>query len=327
MTASADFLLRRLRLRHLQLLVLLAQEGSLRGAATLLNLTQPAVTKMLHEIEQAFGGRLFDRGRRGVEANAQGLAAVHYARLILNEVDRVASEVKALQGGAVATLRLGTLSITSIVPSAVVDLCTRMPGAHVRITEGAMHGLLPQLQEGEIDCVFGAITAETLAAPSIASLHAEVIFKDRLCALVSEEHPLAGQGPLHWRELAGMRWAAPPRYTQVGQQFAAAFLHLGIEPPDPVVETLSPVTLVELLRRDPTLIAAVRDESTRFEVLSGLRRLEIVPRVSLPPLCVFTRRPDAPTTAIVAEFLQSLRRAARTMRTSRRPRAGSGPRA
>lgn len=56
MNVSADFMLRRLRLRDLQLLVALDHDGSLRAAASALNLTQPAVSKMLEEIERAAKG-------------------------------------------------------------------------------------------------------------------------------------------------------------------------------------------------------------------------------------------------------------------------------
>lgn len=74
-TSSADYLIRRLRLRHLQLLVALADVGTMRGAATRLNLSQPALSKMLGEIEAGFGARLFERSPQGLTANALGTAA------------------------------------------------------------------------------------------------------------------------------------------------------------------------------------------------------------------------------------------------------------
>ncbi|TAM53956.1 MAG: LysR family transcriptional regulator, partial [Burkholderiaceae bacterium] len=61
MTGGADYLVRRLRLRHLELLVALAEAGTMRGAAERLHLSQPAISKMLNEIESGFGVRLFDR--------------------------------------------------------------------------------------------------------------------------------------------------------------------------------------------------------------------------------------------------------------------------
>lgn len=318
MNVSPDYLLRRLRLRHLQLLVILEREGSLRATASALNLTQPAASKMLQEIEQAFGGRLFERSRRGVEPNAAGRPLVHRARVVLAEIERAAGEVEAIRGGASSTLRLGTLSITSIVPSAVVDLCGRIPGARVRIREAGLPELLPRLQNGELDCVFGAVTGDALVAQATELPEVETIFPDRLCALVAEGHPLAQARRVAWRDLVGLRWIAPPPETPIRQHFVAAFLRIGCVPPDPVVETLSPVTMIELLRRDASLIALVRDESTRFGAPEGLRRLEIGAPMLLPPLCVLTRRTGVEHPEILSVFIDALRRAARRARTRRK---------
>ncbi len=307
MSQTADFLLRRLRLRHLQLLALLDSEGSLRAAAQVLHLSQPAVSKMLNEIEQAFDGRLFERGRRGVQPSDFGRVLIHHARIVLGEVERAASEVEAMRGGATATLRLGTLSVTNLVPAAIVLLLAMMPGARVRIREGAVHDLLQQLRDGELDCVFGAFTTDALAHNATDALHAEPILDDHLCALVSARHPLARARKVTWAQLADGRWVAPPRAALVRQQFIAAYLHRGLVPPDPVVETMSPVTVFDLLRRDPTLIAATRFETTRLEVPTGLRRLALTERVELPPLCILTRHASAPRTAIVENFAHALR--------------------
>ena len=56
---SSDYLVRRLRLRHLELLVALADERTMRAAAARLHLSQPALSKMLGEIEAGFQARLF----------------------------------------------------------------------------------------------------------------------------------------------------------------------------------------------------------------------------------------------------------------------------
>lgn len=321
MTLSAEYLMRRLRLRHLQLLTLLREEGSLRAAAEALSLTQPAVSKMLHEIEQAFGARLFERGRRGVLPNASGLAAIRLARVVLGEVGRGAEEIDAVQGGATGILRVGTLSITSIVPIAVVDLCARLPNARVQIREGRLRELLPLLHDGEIDCVFGAVPSEALAGQPVEDLRTDLIFEDRLCVLVSERSALADRKRASWSELDALRWVVPPRDTPVRQQFTAAFLRAGRSPPVPVVETLSPVTLMELLRLEPSFAGVVRFESARADSFAGLRRLEVSPTMSLPPLCAVTRRKAIDATPIVLAFVDALRRAGRS-KAYRAPRTG-----
>src|SRR3954468_1728330 len=101
----------------------------MRAAATRLHLSQPALSKMLGEIEKGFGTRLFERSPQGLAANGLGEAAIYRARIMLGELSRAQQEVDALRGGATGVLRLGTLSVTVSVPRAITHLRKRIPGA------------------------------------------------------------------------------------------------------------------------------------------------------------------------------------------------------
>ena len=326
MTTGLDYLVRRLRLRHFELLVKLADAGTMRGAAHRLNLSQPAISKMLVEIEDAFGARLFDRSRQGVRANAFGVAAMHHARIILGELSRATDELDAMRTGASAMLRLGTLSVTAAVPAAIVDLHTRMPGASVQIREGRVQELMQRLLDGELDCVFGAITPEALASELLRSLQFEVLLEDHLCVLASTAHPLSRRRRLRWTDLGAGRWVTPPRETLVRQAFMAAFMNEGLDPPVPVIEAMSSVTVGTVLRMDPSLLGAVRDEHARDEIArGGVRRVPVAPVIPLPPLCLFTRRGELEQPVVVKEFARALRKSAGGASSSTRkfqPRPG-----
>ncbi len=66
MDTKAARLVRTLRLRHLELLVVLSETTTMRDAATRLHLSQPAISKMLGEIERCFGARRFERSHQGI---------------------------------------------------------------------------------------------------------------------------------------------------------------------------------------------------------------------------------------------------------------------
>jgi len=299
---------RRLRMKHFQLLSVLGRRGTLSAASETLALTQPAVSKMLRELELAFGARLFERGRRGVEPTALGRAAIRHARTMIGEVELLADELRAMRQGATALLRLGTLSITAIVPAAIAVLMGSVPGVHVRIREGGIAELLSLLLEGELDCVFGAIAPDALATGAIGHLRWQSVLDDHLCALVSEAHPLAGAGQLRWCDLADEPWVAMPRDTVVRQRFMEAFVRQGLVPPQPVVETLSPVTIAALVRENPTLIGLARHETAvQGNLLAGVCRLPVAPRMQLPPLCLITRRGPAESSELLRAFVDSVR--------------------
>lgn len=309
MKESPDYLVRRLRMRHLELLVALADAGTMRAAAVRLHLSQPALSKMLGEIEAGFGARLFERSPQGLAANPLGDAVVYRARVILGELARGKDEVDALRTGAKGVLRLGTLSVTAAVPQAVAQLRRRLPGARVHIQEGRVRELIQKLLHGELDCVFGAITPEVLASDLLPLLRPEVLLEDELCVVCSIDHALARSRRLRWSDLQALAWVAPPKDTLVRQAFMTAFLNEGLEPPEPVIQVVSSVTLGSLLRLDPALLGAVRFEHARDELArTGVRRLSVSPVVALPALGLYTRRAAEAPAPLVQAFAMEIRR-------------------
>jgi DNA-binding transcriptional LysR family regulator len=305
-----DYLVRRLRLRHLELLVVLTESGTMRAAASRLHLSQPAISKMLLEVEDALGAQLFERSRQGVTPTSAGSAAVHRCRVVLSELAHARDEVDAIRSGASAVLRVGTFSVTAAVPAAVVQLRARLPGAAVHLHEGRVRELIQRLLEGELDCVFGALTTELLTSDLLQSLQSEVLLQDRLCVLAADSNPVRRRRRLRWVDLRDASWVAPPRDTLVRQAFMTAFLNEGADPPEPVIETMSSVTIGALLRLDPSLLCAVRYEHARDEVArGGVRQLVVEPAVALPPLGLFTRRSDIAATPVVQEFARAIRKA------------------
>ena len=69
----------RIKYRHLQCFLAVAQHGSLQKAADVLAITQPAVSKTLKELEDLLAVRLFERGRRGAVPTREGEAFLRHA--------------------------------------------------------------------------------------------------------------------------------------------------------------------------------------------------------------------------------------------------------
>ena len=88
-------------LRHLRVVVLVAEAGSVGRAARWLKVSQPSLTAQLKRIEAAFGGELFERSRTGVTPTALGRYAVDRARAILVDVDHLSATVSRDDRGGV----------------------------------------------------------------------------------------------------------------------------------------------------------------------------------------------------------------------------------
>jgi len=307
MKDRGDLLFRRLRIRHIQLIVILGQTGSVRAAASSLHLSQPAVSKMLQEVEEAFGERLFDRSRRGVTPRPSGLLAIRRAQVVLNELRNASVELETSRDSGL--LRLGTLPVIGLVPVAVVSLLAEFPSAHVQLTESGVQNLVAGLLDGSLDCVCTALPASSLER--IDELAVATIAEDRLCAVVSPRHALAVRAAITWQEAEPLRWVTTPRTALTRQVFDSAFVHRGLAPPVPVVETQSPLSLNMMVAADASLIGLARLDAGRLAARTeGLKVLAIEPAVALPPLSLLTRRDALPMAPIVEAFGRHLRDAA-----------------
>ena len=98
---------RRLSLKQLRAIEAIDRCGSLSQAALNLFLTQPALSKSLHEAEDALGIRIFDRHARGVSRTPDGEGAVRVARAVLSQLRRLEDELDQARGPAPDTVVLG----------------------------------------------------------------------------------------------------------------------------------------------------------------------------------------------------------------------------
>ena len=102
-------LFNRLRYKHLHMLVALSSSQNLHRASQALNMSQPAATRMLREIEDMFGCDLFERLPRGMRPTALGQELIRFAESALSGLDRCAEDLIARQQGwSSSTSRLRT---------------------------------------------------------------------------------------------------------------------------------------------------------------------------------------------------------------------------
>ena len=88
----------RIRLRHLHTFVAVAQQGTLGPAAETLNLSQPALSKTLNELEQLTGTRLFDRARLGAQLTLVGEQFLTHAVKVLDALNTAGQALNRERG-------------------------------------------------------------------------------------------------------------------------------------------------------------------------------------------------------------------------------------
>ena len=201
-------LLARGRLRHLQLLVALADAGSVQRAAALVGMSQPAATQALADLEELLGAELFERHTRGVRVTRFGLAVVPVARSVLQALRASTETVAALQAGAQALLRLGCIpaAASGLLCGVLPRLLAAQPGLQVELAEENTVHLLPELAAGRLDAVLCRGPRELPA-----DWHFELMLRDAPVVVAAPGHPLAGRHRLPLEALAPLAWILPPQ--------------------------------------------------------------------------------------------------------------------
>src|SRR5688500_17138687 len=120
--AKIDRVLRsNIKLRHLQLVVALDQFRHLGRTSEFLSVSQPAVSRMLGEVESMLELTLFERSTRGTVPTAAGRSFVRFARGVLAEYERTRDEIAAEESGAAGRTRVGAMvvALPTVVAPAV----------------------------------------------------------------------------------------------------------------------------------------------------------------------------------------------------------------
>lgn len=294
----------RLKMRHLVVIEALAEHLNIRQAASDLFITQPAASKLLHEIESIYGVPLFERTAHGIETTAYGDVLLHWARRGLAVTEAAHEEVLALRQGRDGRVRAGFFPVvgTTLIPEAVALLRSLRPGIRLSLQEGLETSLMPLLEQEQLDCVIGRATY----APAPRDVAYEPLFEEPTVIVCAADHPLAEHPDWIGADFDCHEWVLPARNGQLHALVATGLASVGAATPRVAVEISSILTLVEIIGQT-TMLSAIPGSVARRFAASG--RLSIVPLAlsqSLHPVSIMTNRGSI-VHAATAAFLDAVR--------------------
>ncbi len=219
----------RFKMRQLALVLKLVGTENLHEAAAALNMSQPAATKLLQEIEEALGAALFIRQARGMKPTPAGIMAARHAGFILAELRKMQQAVDGLQNGITGYVHMG--AIMAAVPSPVTQSLVAMAEAHptveVSLSVGTSDVLLHELQAGRLDFIIGSIAGAVGAEPLTYSPLVEEV-----SVVVSGiANPILRQQNLTLKDVFSERWILPPAGAPELRSIEAAFHAAGLPLP------------------------------------------------------------------------------------------------
>jgi DNA-binding transcriptional LysR family regulator len=197
-------------MRHLRILRYVdevARTGSIRKAADHLNVTASAVNRRIMDLEEELGAPLFERRPRGVRLTAAGEVFVHYLREQDGGVERMKSQIEELKGLRRGTVRIACSQALALdfLPREIADFRKRHPLVAFDVKVLDHEQAMVALAAYEVDLVL------VFRPPFLPNFQPLMTLEQRVVAVMSADHPLAGRSTIRLRDCADYPVALPER--------------------------------------------------------------------------------------------------------------------
>jgi DNA-binding transcriptional LysR family regulator len=157
---------RRMELRHLRYFVAVAETENVSKAAAALRLSQPALSRQLHDLEAELKVALFERTGRNLRLTGAGEDLLAYGRRVLDQAGAFRERARAIGGGQAGVLRVGATpqTLQRLFPAIIQRFRRIMPAVELRLTEGDADALVEALRRGDLHLAFTGYRPEFGAA-------------------------------------------------------------------------------------------------------------------------------------------------------------------
>lgn len=206
-------------------LLAVVDAGAITEAADRLGVTQPALSRRIHQFERHLGVALLSRGRKGVALTTVGHLVVAEARVLVDRYDHLRAQVAAYQRLEGGTVRLGggATAVSYVLPDAIAHFQAQYPGVRFQVKEAGS-------REVEEDVVSGRLELGIVTLPThLRELDVHPLIEDRIVLIAHREHALARSGALQVAQLAGHALVGFEAGSAIRQIIDASLREAGVE--------------------------------------------------------------------------------------------------
>lgn len=267
--------------------IAIAEEKNFTRAAERCFVVQSSLSHQLKALERELGVALFARSSRRVELTAAGEAFLVQARASLDAAERAASEAAAANGQIRGSLTVGVIpTVTTIdVPAALGRFHRAHPAVRIRLRGGGSDEFIAAIGAGSMDVAVLGLPDSTRPT----GVDTRVLARERLVAVVSAAHPLAGRRRVRLEDLGDEVFVDFPEGTPGRIPSDLAFHAAGVRR-DVAFEVMSTDLMLDLVRQglvvallSPAVIPGDSDDLRTFSLTAGPTRIEYLAWSSFNP--------------------------------------------
>jgi DNA-binding transcriptional LysR family regulator len=220
---------RRLKLRHMEILVAVVETGSMAKAGAKLAISQPAISRAIAEMEHTLGVPIFDRSPKGVEPTQYGRALLKRGIAAFDEVAQAVKDIDFLADPSAGELWIGSApGLAEGIAFAVIDrLSQRYPRVVIHVVPGGLHVQHDALRARRIEFGFAGTTGQGAAD----DIEAEMLYEEPLLVVVGRGSAWTRKRTIKLAELVDEPWTWPAAGTVIDSLVVEAFRANGVEPP------------------------------------------------------------------------------------------------
>jgi DNA-binding transcriptional LysR family regulator len=248
--------------------------GNISAAASVLAITQPALTRSVMRLEDVLGVQLLHRLARGVKPTDCGKALLDYIDAAEAELVKAQAMIETMKGSSEGRINCGagSVSMNHIVPVALSAMLKKQNRVHINLVEGRTPELLLKLRNGELDLVLGIEQPGEL----FNEFHSEHLLEERFHFCGVRRHVRPPHDPWQFKQLvAHEKLVTPVLGGPLGRAMQAELERLGAVMTEHRVETLSYAVARHLVLHDDyiafcsSVVFGEEMRSGAMQVLSG----------------------------------------------------------
>ncbi|HPX92675.1 MAG TPA: LysR family transcriptional regulator [Bacillota bacterium] len=233
--------------RKVASLLAVVEMMSFTKAAEILNLTQPAVSQHISQLEKELGFTLFHRGKGAIRLTDAGETVVRFARRLNSLYDRLKTTLSD-QDKSLTRLRIGITHTaeSNIVAEVLAEYGNRNPGIVITILTDSIKNLYERLDNYDLDL---AIVEGAASIPEFGFI---LLDTDYLVCAMSNEHPLAKNSMVTLEDLIPERMILRLSESATVNLFIASLesINRSIQEFNVILEVDNIATIKDLIRKN-----------------------------------------------------------------------------